>query len=508
MKDTKQKVSYKIDVAYALMAWAKQMQQTNNKAFLPLFAENKRFLVLMGGAGSGKSIFAGRKILERCATESGHRMLVCRKVAKTLRQSCFEQLRNQAMTHYASSVAKIYTGDMKITFKSGSVILFAGIDDVEKLKSIYELTGMWIEEASEISEADFNQLNIRMRGKTIIYKQVIVTFNPISITHWLKKRFWDRKDPRAKTHHSTYLDNPFLEEEDRVTLNDFKDTDPYYYAVYCLGQWGVVGKTVFHGPTIQKRLQERAEPLAVGSFTYDYDGANISNIKWVEDCQQGIVKIYETPQGGYPYVIGGDTAGDGSDSFVGQCINNVSGKQAAVLRHQTDEDLYARQMYCLGKHYNNAMLAIEINYSSHPQKELERLGYGNFYVREREDTYSHTITKSFGFITGKLSRPSAIATLIGIMRESSEVINDLDTLTEMATFVRSDSYRAEAEGGAHDDCIMALAIAYYCRLQQRTTPIMPRQAKAVWRADMLEDYQNADSATKGRMLQRFGNPFG
>ena len=116
-----------------------------------------------------------------------------------------------------------------ISFANGSEILFAGLDDVEKLKSIYNITGIWIEEASELLEGDFNQLDIRLRGKTKYYKQIIITFNPISIMHWLKRRFFDRKDKRARVHESTYKDNRFLDEEAIRTLESFKETDEYYY---------------------------------------------------------------------------------------------------------------------------------------------------------------------------------------------------------------------------------------------------------------------------------------
>ena len=88
----------KIDRAYEAAVWWKEMQETNNAEFLPLFFDQHRHLVLKGSAGSGKSIFAGRKVLERCATEQGHRFLVVRKVGKTLRESCFDQLKKQAYT--------------------------------------------------------------------------------------------------------------------------------------------------------------------------------------------------------------------------------------------------------------------------------------------------------------------------------------------------------------------------------------------------------------------------
>ena len=156
-----------VERAFAAALWYKQLRERNNSTFLPLFFDKHRYLVLMGGGGSGKSIFAGNKIIERCSTEAGHRWLVCRKVAKTLRESCFNQLVGQLNMQMPERVDKINRGDMRIVFRNGSEIIFAGLDDVEKLKSIYDITGIWIEEASEITEADFNQLDIRLRGKTI-----------------------------------------------------------------------------------------------------------------------------------------------------------------------------------------------------------------------------------------------------------------------------------------------------------------------------------------------------
>ena len=173
--------------------WYQALAAASNPAFLPLFFDEHRYLVLCGGGGSGKSIFAGRKVLERVTTEKGHRWLVCRKVARTLRDSCFAQLRGQLAEHYPGSGAKVNIADMRMSFPNGSEILFAGLDDVEKLKSIDDITGIWVEEASEITEADFNQLDIRLRTDFPHYLQMILSFNPISITHWLKKRFFDMK---------------------------------------------------------------------------------------------------------------------------------------------------------------------------------------------------------------------------------------------------------------------------------------------------------------------------
>ena len=206
----------------------KQLQERNNDTFLPLFWDMNRHLVLCGGGGSGKSIFAGQKVLERITSEQGHRILVCRKVARTLRESCFRQLIGQIREYYNHSDFTINKTDMTITYKNGSEIVFSGLDDVDKLKSIYHITSIWIEEASELDESDYNQLNIRLRDETKYYKQIITTFNPISATHWLKQRFFDKYADNVTTHRSTYKDNRFLNSDEGQTLEDFKDTDPYY----------------------------------------------------------------------------------------------------------------------------------------------------------------------------------------------------------------------------------------------------------------------------------------
>lgn len=488
--------------------WWRNIRQTNNKAFLPLFFDEHRYLVLKGGGGSGKSIFAGRKVLERVTSEPGHRWLVCRKVGKTIRNSCFDQLLGQISDFYPTAGAKANKSDMTITFRNGSVILFAGLDDVEKLKSIYDITGVWIEEASELNEGDFNQLDIRLRTDFPYYLQMILTFNPISVTHWLKKRFFDRRDPRATTHESTYKDNRFLTEEAVKTLEAFKETDPYYYMVYALNQWGTTGKTVFNAKAISERLEHLAPPLRTGFFEYDTreDGIHIYGIRWVDD-PNGPVKVYKEPVAGRPYVIGGDTAGDGSDWFLGQVLDNITGEQVCTLRHQYDEDTYAKQMFCLGMHYNEALIAPETNFSTYPVKLLDLMGYKNLYVRELPDNFDGSIRHAFGFRTDAQTRPVILAELVRVARDHIELVNDETTLLEMLTFVRNEKLRPEAEPGAHDDCVIALAIAHFVRPQQSMTVQAAKGSTAAkWTEDMWEDYNNATPEEREMLLQMWGNP--
>lgn len=225
------------------------------------------------------------------------------------------------------------------------------------------------------------------------------------------------------------------------------------------------GRCVFRPEIVQQRLAQALDPIKIGRFVYNYDGLVITEIRWESD-PRGPIKIYKDAKQYYPYVLGGDTAGEGSDFFTGHVLDNTTGEQIAVLRHQYDEDEYARQMYCLGWAYNNALIGVEANFSTYPIRELTRLGYGWQYVRENLDSNTGRTKRAYGFKTTSATRPNIIAKMVTIARESIELINNRETLQEMLTFIRNDDGRPEAQQGAHDDCIMGLAIAHQIRDQQ------------------------------------------
>ena len=313
-----------------------------------------------------------------------------------------------------------------------------------------------------MQEEDINQLKIRMRGGTS-KKQMVLSFNPINISHWIKKHFID--SGLATVVHTTYKDNKFLTDDDRKVLESFKDTDPYYYQVYGLGQWGILGKTYFNARNIQERINHLREPIKVGSFSYVYENEQIKDYRWKDD-PNGFIKIYKDREDRIPYVLGGDTSGEGSDYFTGHVLDNTTGEQVAVLRQEFDEVEYTRQMVCLGLYYNEALLGIEANFSTYPIQEAERLRYTKQYVREEEDTFTGRVAKRFGFKTTSVSRPRILAGLQTIVLENVNLINDKDTLEEMLVFVRNEKGRPEAKEGEHDDLVMGLAIAHDIREQQ------------------------------------------
>lgn len=436
-----------------------------NDVYVPYLDNKDRYLIFYGGGSSGKSYYIAQRFIYKLIHPTRCNLLVVRQTGDTNRRSTFPLLKQVISNWNLSQHFKVNESDMRIKCKlTGNEVAFAGLDDVEKIKSITfengELTDIWIEEATECQEADVNQLKVRLRGGKS-NKQMVLSFNPINVQHWIKRHFID--SGLATVCFSTYKDNKFLTDADRKALEDLQYIDEYTYNVYCLGQWGILGKTVFNARAIQSRLEAIQKPIKVGYFLYDYDGLKISNIRWVTDKDNGYINIYQLPNtpAVTKYCIGGDTAGEGSDYFTGHVLDARTGIQVATLKHQFDADQYTKQMYCLGMYYKYALIGIESNFDTFPIMELQRLGYTNQYVREAIDTYTGKTEKRFGFKTTSLTRPTIISRLIEVVREHVDTINDKDTLEELLTIVRNEKGRIEAPEGGHDDQMMGLAIAHH-----------------------------------------------
>ena len=229
------------------------------------------------------------------------------------------------------------------------------------------------------------------------------------------------------------------------------------------------GTGVFDNEQIVLRLERLPGPAGRGEFT---DG------EWTES-ETGAITLYELPEEGVPYVLGGDTAGEGSDYFTAIVIDNVSGRIVAKLRQKYSEPEYVRQICALGRFYNDALVAIETNFSTYPVMKLQEMEYPNQYSREREDTYTRQMKKSYGFRTDRQSRPRAIANLVEVFSSHPEWFTDRELLEEMLTFCYNEDHRPEALAGKHDDLVMGAAITYAVRHQQRMTvltePEKPRE---------------------------------
>lgn len=255
------------------------------------------------------------------------------------------------------------------------------------------------------------------------------------------------------------------------------------------------GRLVFDSEKVIARINKLQKSIAQGFFTYDEEEAkknNITDIKWVND-PNGCVKIYELVKEGHPYVLGGDTAGEGSDFNTAFVIDNSNSKNVASIKKQLDETEYTRQVYCLGKYFNNALIGLEINYSTYPTKKLKEYGYPKLYRRQIEDNIAEDTLDKFGFRTDKVTRPIIIQTLIQVFKDYIDTINDLDTLKEALTFIYNDKMRPEAQVGAHDDFIMAAAITHYIRTQQTyTVEKINKESKVKLPFELEDNYVEKD----------------
>lgn len=259
------------------------------------------------------------------------------------------------------------------------------------------------------------------------------------------------------------------------------------------------GQCYFNSEKLVKRMQEVTEPIKVGYFLYELHNEKIMSYKWIDD-PNGFIKIYEDVQDRNPYVLGGDTAGEGSDNFTGVVLNNMTGKQVAVLKQKLDEIEYTRQMYCLGMYYNEALIGLETNFSTYPTVKLVEMKYPNLYVRDKNpDDYRNKLETKLGVNTNRATRPHMLAILQTIVQESIENIVDKETLQEMISFIVNENGKAEAQEGCHDDLVMGTAIAYYIRPQQKYT-LLP--AKQTTIQEIYEPFFNMD---RTNAHQDFGN---
>uniref|UniRef100_A0A6M3XIC3 Putative terminase n=1 Tax=viral metagenome TaxID=1070528 RepID=A0A6M3XIC3_9ZZZZ len=194
--------------------------------------------------------------------------------------------------------------------------------------------------------------------------------------------------------------------------------------------------------------------------------------KFVPD-DYGTVLIYEHPKKGYPYVIGGDIA-EGlarGDWLVSQVCDNTNGMQVAKQRLHIHPDLFALEQIKLARYYNQALIANEINNHGHVTiTALQRERYYFQYKREVYDRISRTTEQKFGFDTKDQSRQRIIDRSRAIVRDEIHLINDIETLKEMLTFIYNDQGKEEHEADCHDDCVLSFAIMHEGRSQQKATP--------------------------------------
>ncbi len=249
-----------------------------------------RIEVYMGGAGSGKSYGATQKILLK-ALNSKRRILVIRKIQNTIKHSIWSlmiaHLQNSGFYEYC----RINRSDFEIELPNGSIFIFKGLDDPEKIKSIDGITDIVIEEATELRQDEFMQLNLRLRPKEKD-PQIYLMFNPVSKRNWVYPYFFVGDTPdNCKIIRTTYKDNRFLDAGYVHELEQMQYRNPAYYRIYTLGEFATLDKLVFPVYTTKIISQEEIRDLPVWTgldFGYVNDPSAI--VHGAIDMENG--KIY------------------------------------------------------------------------------------------------------------------------------------------------------------------------------------------------------------------------
>lgn len=210
--------------------------QFSPKLFPFLLDYSHRWEFWCGSAGSGKSYTISQKLIIRCCNER-IRVLVCRRYATTIRQTVFALFKEILEKWQLIEYVQINESDFRIRFPNQSEIIFSGLDEETKLLSLSNISCIFVEEAFEVPKDIIEQLNLRMRGNNP-NQQLILAWNPISQSHWLYD-FSVVNPPESSIFiHSTYRDNPFLNEEYVKSLEELYVRNPAKARIYCDGEWG------------------------------------------------------------------------------------------------------------------------------------------------------------------------------------------------------------------------------------------------------------------------------
>ncbi|MBE5760328.1 MAG: PBSX family phage terminase large subunit [Clostridiales bacterium] len=202
---------------------------------------------MKGSAGSGKSVDTAQFYILRLMQDKGRNLMVMRKTEASNLTSTFAELVSAIARMGVEEYWSITRTPLLLRCVNGNSIIFRGMNDdraKEKLKSITfesgSLTDIWLEEATEFSRDEVDILDDRLRGQLPegLFYQIRMTFNPVSIHHWIKRDFFDHPDENVLLHESTYLDNRFVDKAYLERMERRRQYNPEGYRIYGLGEWG------------------------------------------------------------------------------------------------------------------------------------------------------------------------------------------------------------------------------------------------------------------------------
>lgn len=295
-----------------------------NPGFKEVNRSRKRYIVMKGSAGSGKSVDTAQNYILRLMNDKGRNLVAMRKSDITNRDSTFAELTG-AIYRMFGDKAELYwqinRSPLKLTCKAnGNQIIFRGMNDDkqrEKLKSITfqkgKLTDVWLEEATEFTQADLEIIDDRLRGELPEgqFYQIRMTFNPVNKSHWIKKIFFDIPDPNVLTHHSTYLGNRFIDDAYRARMERRKLVDPEGYMIYGLGEWGEIGGLILNNWEVKEVSDDLQDydDIAIGQdFGFNHANA-ILLLGWKDGNVHIISELYGHEKDSSEWIVEAQKAG-------------------------------------------------------------------------------------------------------------------------------------------------------------------------------------------------------
>ena len=372
----------------------------NNWVYQGIGDYSHRIEVYMGGAGSGKSYGATQKVLLK-ALKSQRRILVIRKIQNTIKHSIWSLMISHLQSSGYYSLSRINRSDFEIELPNGSIFIFKGLDDPEKVKSIDGITDIVIEEATELNLEEFTQLNLRLRPK-VASPQIFLMFNPVSKRNWVYDYFFSKDAPdNCKIVKTTYKDNKFLSDDYIHELEQMQYRNPAYYRIYTLGEFATLDKLVFPVYTTRVISSEEVKDLPVWTgldFGYINDPSAI--VHGAIDMDRG--KIYVLSEYVRKGMLNDEIAevlialGLSKDKIYGDCaerksIDEIRNKGVNIEPTEKGKDSivhgiqWIQQFELIVDERCYKVIEELENYTWKKDKKTDE------YINEPVDTYNHTI---------------------------------------------------------------------------------------------------------------------
>lgn len=419
--------------------------------------------------------------------------LVVRQVYSTLKDSCYTELKWAINRLGVSKYWKCTQSPLEMTYTpTGQKIYFRGMDDPLKLTSITVEHGylcwVWIEEAFQLTdEKDFDVLNESIRGHipedTGLFKQLTLTFNPWSSSHWIKKRFYDHEpDPDILAITTNYMCNEWLDEADKKVFDTMKEENPDRYKVAGLGDWGIDGLVFF--PEFSE-AEHAIRPFDIPKSwriyrTIDY-GMDMLACYWIAVDTVGNGYVYRELYEGRDNGKGKDGAGH-IISEAAKRILEMTPEDEQVYLTLAPPDLWNRRQET-GRSVADIFLENDIILTQTSNDRLDGWAAVHEWLKVQKD--------EFGAMHPKLR---IFKTCVNLIRCLPELQYDEKKVNDAATEPHEITHAPDALRG-------------FCVYWTRNAEKSKKKEKAKWSKDMLEDYYNADLQGKQYLISRFGNPF-